>query len=187
MTFFLLGLVIFFGTHLWTALARGGRARMIKALGPGPYKGLYSLLSIIGFVLIVIGWKGADASVVYATPPRTRHLAFLLMLVALIALASAYLPKGRIAATLKHPMLAGVKFWALAHLLVNGEVRSIILFGSFLLYAVIDRIAVKRRGEPTPAPGPLQNDLIAGLVGAAAFAAIYFFLHPYIAGVSLRS
>lgn len=186
MTLFILGLLIFFGTHLWTALARKGREGLIAKLGAGPYKGLYSLAAIAGFALIVIGWRGADTSVVYTPPAFLTHVTYLLVLLALILLAAAYLPAGKIAAAAKHPMLAGVKLWAFGHLLVNGEVRSIMLFGAFLAYGVIDRIAVKKRNEPTPKAGPISNDLIAVAVGAGAWAAIYFFLHPFIAGVALR-
>lgn len=186
MTLFILGLVIFFGTHLWTALARKGRDGLINKLGAGPYKGLYSLVSIAGFVLIVIGWRDADASIVYSPPDYLKYVTYLLVFLALVLLAAAYLPKGRIAAAAKHPMLAGVKLWAFGHLLANGEVRSLMLFGAFLAYAVIDRIAVKRRDEPTPKAGPVSNDILAGAVGAGAWAAIYFFLHPYVGGVSLQ-
>ena len=186
MTIFLLGMAVFFGTHLYTALARGSRERLVKRLGAGPYKGLYSLVSIAGFALIVIGWRSADTSLVYAPPEGGRHIAYLLTLFAFMMVAAAYAPKGRIAAAIKHPMLAGVKAWAFAHLLVNGEVRSVILFGAFLAYGVIDRIAVKRRGDNGPAPGPARNDVIALLAGVAAWAAVFLFLHPYIAGVALR-
>ncbi|NWG93094.1 MAG: NnrU family protein [Parvularculaceae bacterium] len=186
MTLFLAGLAVFFGTHLWTAFARKGREKLIANLGAGPYKGLYSLASLAGFALIILGWPGADASVLYAPPAWGRHAAFALTLLALILITAAYLPRGKIAATAKHPMLAGVKLWAFGHLLANGEVRSVILFGAFLAYGVIDRIAVKKRGEPTPTAGPAANDAIAVVAGAALWAAIYFFLHLYIAGVSLR-
>lgn len=185
MALFILGLALFFGTHLWTAFARKARDRLIAQLGPGPYKGLYSLLSIAGFAMIVIGWQDADASVLYAPPDWTRHVAYVFVLVALVLLAAAYLPTGKIAAAAKHPMLAGVKLWALAHLLANGEVRSVILFGAFLAYGVVDRVAVKRRSEKTPEAGPIRNDLIAVAVGVGAWAAIYFFLHRYVAGVDL--
>lgn len=185
MTLFLFGLVVFFGTHLWTAFARKPREALIARLGAGPYKGLYSLVSIAGFALLIVGWRGADASVLYAPPAFLKHVAYLLMLIALILLASAYLPKGKIAAAAQHPMLASVKVWAFAHLLVNGEVRSLILFGAFLAYAIFDRIAVKKRGAPTPKAGPAVNDVIAVAVGAGAWAAIYLALHPYIAGVAL--
>jgi uncharacterized membrane protein len=178
--------LIFFGMHLWTALARKGREGLIGKFGAGPYKGLYSLVAIAGFALIVIGWRDADQTVIYAPPAFLIHAAYLLMLLALVLLAAAYLPKGKIAATAKHPMLAGVKLWAFGHLLVNGDVRSALLFGAFLAFAVIDRIAVKKRNEPTPKAGAGANDMIAIAVGAGAWAAIYFVLHPYIAGVALR-
>ncbi len=187
MTIFILGIALFFGTHLWTALARKGRDGMIAKLGAGPYKGLYSLAALAGFALIIVGWRSADATVLYTAPDWMRHVTYLLMLIALVLLAAAYLPKGRIAAAAKHPMLAGVKIWAFAHLLVNGDVRSVILFGSFLAFAILDRILVKKRGEPTQAAGPVTNDAIAVAVGAAVWAAIFFVLHPYIAGVTLRA
>ncbi|MEK7265939.1 MAG: NnrU family protein [Pseudomonadota bacterium] len=183
---FILGLIIFFGSHLFTALARGARERLIAKLGAGAYKGLYSLVSLAGFALIVIGWRSADASVIYAPPAYLKHVTYLLVFLALVLLASAYLPAGKIAAAAKHPMLAGVKLWAFGHLLSNGEVRSLMLFGAFLAFAVIDRIALKRRNGPTRPAGPVRNDILAIAVGGGAFAAIYFFLHPYIAGVALR-
>lgn len=186
MTLFILGLAIFFGTHLCTALARGPRDALIAKLGPMPYKGLYSVAALAGFALIIVGWRGADASLLYSPPTWGRHVAYLLMLIALVLLAAAYLPAGKIAAAAKHPMLAGVKLWAFGHLLANGEARSVILFGAFLAFAIVDRIAVKKRNEKTPAPGPAANDLMAIVIGLAAWAAIYFFLHPYIAGVELR-
>lgn len=185
MTLFLLGLAIFFGAHLFTAFARDARAGLIARLGEGPYKGLYSLVSIAGFALIVMGWSGAGAGLLYAPPPWMRHVAYGLNLIAFILLAAAYLPAGKIAAAVKHPMLAGVKIWALAHLLVNGEVRSVILFGAFLAYAVADRIAVKRRGAPVRAAGPARNDLIAVIAGAVFYAFVALFAHRYIAGVAL--
>lgn len=185
MTFFILGLIIFFGSHLWATFARGPREALVLKLGAGPYKGLYSLVAAVGFALIIVGWRTADVSLVYAPPSWARHITYALMLIALICLAAAYLPKGRIAPALQHPMLAGVKIWAAAHLLANGEVRSVILFGAFLAYAVIDRIAVKKRGEPVPAAGPLLNDVTVIAVGAAAWAGIFFYAHRFIAGVAL--
>ena len=185
MTLFLAGLIIFFGAHFFSGLARGPRASLIGKLGAGPYKGLYSLVSLAGFALIIIGWPKADTTILYTTPEVLRHLTYVLMLIAFILLAAAYLPAGRIAAMAKHPMLAGVKVWAFAHLLVNGDVRSVLLFGSFLAFAVIDRIAVKKRGDATPAAGPARNDMIAIGVGAAAWAGAAFFAHRYIAGVAL--
>lgn len=185
MTLFILGLIIFFGAHSFTAFARNARAGLIAKLGAGPYKGLYSLVSILGFALIIVGWRHADASALYAPPPFLRHVAYLLMPVALVLIVAAYAPAGRIAHAVKHPMLAAVKVWAFAHLLVNGEVRSVLLFGGFLIFAVADRIAVKRRNAPVRDAGPWRNDAIAVLAGAAAFAAVFLYLHRYIAGVAL--
>ncbi|GJL91822.1 NnrU family protein [Hyphococcus sp.] len=185
MTLFLLGLFIFFGAHLFTSIAREARAGMISKLGAGPYKGLYSLVSLAGFILIIVGWRGADASALYSPPDAMRHITFLLVPIAFVLLAAAYLPAGKIAAVTKHPMLAGVKIWAFAHLLSNGEVRSVLLFGSFLVYAVIARIAAKRRDAPIRAAGPVMNDLIAVIVGLAVAAIVALYAHRYVAGVAL--
>lgn len=186
MTLFILGLVVFFAPHLATALLRGPRQRLVNALGAGPYKGLYSVVSAIGLVLIILGWPDADRTALYDPPSVMRYATQALMLGAFVLLAAAYLPRGKLAAAAKHPMLAAVKLWAFGHLLANGEMRSVILFGAFLAYGVIDRIAVKRRGAPVPARGPVANDAIAVVVGVAIWAAVYFWLHPFIAGVALR-
>jgi uncharacterized membrane protein len=186
MALFILGLIVFFVPHFATPFARGWRERTIQRLGEGPYKGLYSLVSAVGFGLIVYGWRQADATALYSAPDWMRYVTQAFMLLAFVLLAAAYLPRGKIAHVVKHPMLASVKLWAFGHLLVNGEVRSLILFGSFLAYAAFDRIAVKRRGAPVPAEGPVRNDAIAVAVGVGAWFAVYFVLHRYIAGVSLR-
>lgn len=190
MMYFILGLILFFATHFFTAFARGPRQGVIDRLGAMGYKGAYSLLSIAGFALIVIGWPAADATALYTPPAFLRHVTYLLTLVAMILVASAYLPSGAIASATKHPMVAGVKVWAFAHLLSNGEIRSVILFGLFLAYGVLDRIALKRRGGATPvrpAGGRgLINDGLAVVAGVALWAAIFGFLHPVIAGVALH-
>jgi len=185
MMLFILGLIIFFVPHFYTTFARESRARLIARLGDGPYKGLYSLVSLIGFVLIIIGWRSASAEPLYTTPYFFRHISYFLMLIALVLIVAAYAPPGKIGHAVKHPMLAAVKIWAFAHLLVNGEIRSVILFGSFLAYAVIDRIAVKRRNTQTRPAGPVRNDIIALLIGLGVYLFILFYGHRYIAGVSL--
>ena len=182
---FYLGQLIFFGTLFFTTYARGAREGLVAKLGANGYKGLYSIGALAGFVLIVMGWKSASTAALYAPPAFLRHVTFLLMAPALILLVSAYLPAGKIKAAVKHPMLAGVKIWAFAHLLSNGEIRSVILFGAFLLYAVLDRIAVKKRGDATPTAGAVTNDILAIVIGLAAYAAILFYLHPHIAGVPI--
>jgi len=185
MSIFILGLILFFAVHSFVAFFRKQRDNLIARIGEWPFKGLYSLISLAGFVMIIMGWPDADATALYVTPPYLRHITYALMAVAMILLVAAYAPAGRIAAAVKHPMLAGVKIWAFAHLLVNGEVRSILLFGAFLVFAVGDRIAVKRRNAPTPVAGPVRNDIIAIVIGLAAYALIALTLHRSIAGVAL--
>lgn len=186
----LLGLVVFLGTHLFTT-ARAPRAALIARLGENGYRIGYSLVSLVGIVLIARGfgqYRAAGMIDVWTPPVWTRHLALLLVLFAFIAFASAYLP-GRIKRTLKHPMLAGVKIWALAHLLANGDLGSILLFGSFLAWAVIARISVKRRDEvvdhggPATAPASPRNDILAVAIGGAAFFVFARWLHPVLIGV----
>lgn len=189
MLYLVLGLVIFFGTHLFSAFRSREPGRDIKAkLGAGPYMGLYSLLAIGGFVLIVWGYGEArPAPILYQPPVWMAHLNLALMLPAMILLAAAYAPTGRIRKAVKHPMLAAVKIWALGHLLANGELNSVLLFGSFLAYGVIDRIAVKKRGDNGPgpdAPVSAMGDIAAVVIGAAAYGAILLWLHPILFGVA---
>ncbi len=179
------GLFVFFAAHYFSAVARRARDGLVRRMGEGPYKGAFSLVSLAGFALIILGWRSADASLVYSPPAFLRHATLALMPFATILIVAAYAPAGRIAAAVKHPMLAAVKIWAFAHLLSNGEVRSVLLFGAFLAFAVIDRIALKRRGAPTPAPGPVRNDVIAVIAGVAIYAVIYLWAHRWIAGVPL--
>ena len=185
MALLIIGLAVFIGVHLFTALARDARGKMIARIGEQGFKGLFSLLSLAGLVIIILGWRSADPTVLYTPPHWLRHLTLGLMLFAIILLVAAYAPSGRIAAAVKHPMLAAVKIWAFAHLLSNGEVRSALLFGSLLAFAVIDRIAVKRRNAPVPIAGPVRNDMIAVVVGLGVYVVIYLWAHRWIAGVPL--
>jgi uncharacterized membrane protein len=188
MTVLILGLVVFLGIHTFTTL-RTSRAALIHSLGEGPYKGLYSLLSAVGLGLIVWGF-GLYRTSAYQqlwVPPQWLHpVALVLMWFAFVALAAAYSPAGKIKATLRHPMLLGVKIWALAHLLVNGDVGGMILFASLLLWAGYDRMALKRRGDLGAASvsGLTAGDAISLVVGSAAYAAM-FWLHPLAIGVSI--
>ncbi len=188
MMYLVLGLVIFFGTHLFSAVrSRAPGKNLRETMGEGPYMGLYSLLSIAGFALIVWGYGAArPAPILYTPPAFLAHVNLLLMAFAMIFLAAAYLPTGRIKKAVKHPMLLAVKIWAFGHLLANGELNSVLLFGSFLAYGVIDRIAVKRRGDNGPGPDAavsMVGDAGAVLVGLAAYAAIAFWLHPILFGM----
>ena len=189
----ILGLVVFFGVHTLTT-QREARARLIASFGDGGYKIGYSLVAAIGLALIVWGfahYRSAGMIDVWEglVPARAlvilRHITVALMLPAVILVVASYI-RGRIYTTLKHPMLAGVKLWAAAHLLANGDLGSIILFGSFLGWAVFDRISLKRRADAGAPPIPVGgagNDLIAVAVGIVAYLALAFAFHPVVIGV----
>lgn len=185
MALLVLGLALFLGGHLFTR-ARGVRAGVIASLGEGPYKIAYSLVSALGLVLIVVGWRSAPYVELWSPPAWTRHLTVTLMWPAFILLVSAYLP-GHIRAKARHPMLAAVKLWAAAHLVANGDLASVVLFGSLLAWAVVTRILLKRqeRVEGRPArPASWQNDVIAIVIGTAAYGLFGAFLHPLLIGRS---
>jgi len=183
----ILGLVLFLGVHTLTT-QRELRASVIASTGEGGYKIGYALVSFAGLALIVWGFAHYRATGwidVWYPPTVLKHIAVALMLPAVILVVAAYI-RGRIYTTVKHPMLSGIKLWAAAHLLANGDLGSIILFGSFLAWAVFDRISLKRRkdagGPPIPVGGP-TNDLIAIAVGTIAYLALAFAFHPAVIGV----
>jgi uncharacterized membrane protein len=183
----ILGLVLFLGVHSLTT-QRELRASVIASTGEGGYKIGYALVSVAGLALIVWGFAHYRATGwidVWYPPRALKHIAVALMLPAVILVVAAYL-RGRIYTTVKHPMLSGVKLWAAAHLLANGDLGSIILFGSFLGWAVYDRISLKHRADagapPIPVGGP-ANDLIAVAVGIVAYLALAFAFHPAVIGV----
>jgi uncharacterized membrane protein len=183
----ILGLVLFLGVHTLSA-QRELRARLIAAWGEGGYKGGYALVSLSGLVLIVWGFAQYRATGwvdVWDPPKPLKHITMALMLPAVILVVAAYI-RGHIYTALKHPMLAGVKLWAAAHLLANGDLGGIILFGSFLGWAVFDRISLKRRSDAGAPPIPIGgwgNDLIAVAVGIVAYLALAFAFHPVVIGV----
>jgi uncharacterized membrane protein len=185
----ILGLVLFLGVHTLTT-QRELRAGLIASWGEGGYKVGYALVSLVGLVLIVWGfadYRSTGWIDVWYPPAAMKHIAVALMLPAVILVAASYI-RGRIYTTLKHPMLAGVKLWAAAHLLANGDLGSIVLFGSFLGWAVFDRISLKHRADsgapPIPVGGP-GNDLIAVAVGVIAYLALAFVFHPVVIGVPI--
>ena len=185
----ILGLVLFFAVHPLTT-QRGLRARCIDAMGEGGYKITFSLVSAVGLALIIWGFAHYRATGwidVWHPPVAFRHITVALMLPAVILVVASYI-RGRIYTRLKHPMLAGVKLWAAAHLLANGDLGSIILFGSFLAWAVFDRISLKHRadtGAPPIPVGGLSNDMIAVAVGCVAYLALAFVFHPVVIGVAV--
>ena len=188
MLYLLAGLAVFFGPHLYSAFRTRDPGKGLRAtLGYGPYMGLYSLVAIAGVALIAVGYGETRAlGSLWYPPVWTRHLNILIQFVAYICVFAAYTPTGYIKKTLKHPMLVGVKLWTVGHLLANGEINSIILFGSFLVYAVIDRIAVKKRGDngpPVDAKPTVIGDLAAVILSAGFWVAMVFGLHRILFGM----
>ncbi|WP_315806153.1 MULTISPECIES: NnrU family protein [unclassified Bradyrhizobium] len=181
------GLVLFLGAHVFTA-QRGARARLIASMGEGTYKIVYSLVALAGLALIVWGfahYRADEFQAVWNPPKFLKHLNIALMLPAVILVVAAYV-RGRIYSAVKHPMLAGVKLWAFGHLLANGDLGGIVLFGSILAWAVYDRISLKRRADPGAPPipvGGIGNDLIAVVVGIVAYLALAFAFHPVVLGI----
>ncbi|MDP1685041.1 NnrU family protein [Hydrogenophaga sp.] len=190
MLLLILGLVLFLGVHSVSIVSADGRNRLVKQMGEGPWKALYSLVSLAGFVLIVVGYGAAREAPVllYTLPNGFRHLAAVLMLPVFVLLLAAYLP-GRIKSAAKHPMLLAVKLWALAHLLANGTLADVLLFGGFLAWAVVDRISVKKRTaagllHPGPVlPGSKANDAIALVGGLAIYVLFVVWAHAWLIGV----
>ncbi len=183
------GLLLFLGVHSVRIVADRWRSTTIARIGEGPWKGLYSLVSVAGFVLIVWGFGQARvmAPQLWVPPVGMRHLAALLTLLAFVLLAAAYVPRNQIKARLHHPMVLGVKTWALAHLLSNGSLAEVLLFGSFLLWAAFDFSAARRRDRALGtvyAPGTPAATALTVVVGAVAWAVFVFWLHGRLMGVS---
>ncbi len=193
MSMLILGLVIFLGVHATSIFAPAWRNAQVAARGEAVWKGGYALLSLIGLALIVYGYGMARGNpvVLYEPPAFLRHVAWTLMLPVFPLLLAAYLP-GRISAATKHPMLLAVKLWALAHLLANGDLASLLLFGAFLAWAVADRISLKRRpvlpgtSRAASAPAGRYNDAMAIVAGLGLYAAFLGVLHVWLIGVSPR-
>jgi uncharacterized membrane protein len=183
------GLVLFLGAHSVRVFAEGWRTATIAQVGDKGWKGMFSLVSIAGFVLVVIGYGLARQNPVslWPQPPVwTRHLAALLTLVAFVLVTAAYVPRNQLKATLHHPMILGVKVWAFAHLLANNTVADFVLFGGFLAWAVLDFRAARKRDRAAGtvyADGTARRTAVTVLVGAAAWAVFAFWLHRAWIGV----
>jgi len=181
-----LGLLVFLGAHIFVSL-RGARADVIARIGLHAYRGAFALVSLVGLVLIVWGYgqyRAHEWIQLWSPPGFMRHITVGLMLFATIFIVAAFIPS-HIKTRLKHPMLAGVKTWAFAHLLSNGDLGSILLFGAFLAWGVYARIAAKRRGDlgPQTAPTGWGNDAIVIVVGLIIYLALGYAFHPIVIGV----
>ena len=189
MSYLVLGLVLFLGVHSVRIVADGWRTQMRARLGELPWKGLYSLVSALGLALIVWGYGLARQQplVLWVPPTGMRHAAALLTLIAFILLAAAYVPRNALKARLHHPMVLGVKVWALAHLLSNGNLADVLLFGAFLLWAVFDFRAARQRDRAqgaVVASGMATGTTATVLVGAAAWAGFALWAHAWLIGVA---
>ena len=181
MSWLVLGIVVFFAVHLLPTVP-ALRAVAVEKLGGSAYKGTYSALAAAGLVMIIWGKVTADFVPLWEPPTWGRPATLPLMLVALILLAASHMP-GNIKRITRHPMLWGIALWGLAHLAANGDLASLLLFGSFLSYTVIDGLSVMTRNSKTPLETqPIRRDLIAVIAGAVAFG-VLLFLHPYLFGV----
>ena len=188
MTALLLGLLIFLGVHSTRVFAEDWRGRTRARLGEGPYKGAYTLLSLVGFALIVWGYGQARQQPValWMPQPWARHLASLLTVVAFVLLAAAYVPRNGIKSRLHHPMVLGVKVWALAHLLANHTLADLLLFGSFLAWAALSFRAARQRDRAAGTVYPAGSAAMTGLtvvVGLAGWAAFALWAHTAWIGV----
>jgi uncharacterized membrane protein len=183
----IIGLAVFLGMHSISIVSPALRARAVAAMGFNVWRGLYSLVSVAGFVLIVYGFGLArqDPVVLYVPPVWTRHLTFILMLPVFPLLLAAYLP-GRISTAMKHPMLAAVKFWAVAHLLSVGLLADVLLFGAFLAWAVFDRLSFRHRPPQVikRAPEGRLNDVVAVFVGLGLYVFFIVWAHLKLFGVA---
>jgi uncharacterized membrane protein len=188
MTMLLIGLLIFLGAHSVRIFAEPWRQAQIARMGAGAWKGAYSLVSLAGLALIVWGYGMARAVPVelWASPGWMRHLSSLLNVGAFVLLAAAYVPRNRIRVEVGHPMVAGVTLWALAHLLSNGRLADLALFGAFLAWGLLDFRAARARDREAGvrrAPGTPGGDLAVLAVGIAAAAVFALWLHGPLVGV----
>jgi uncharacterized membrane protein len=188
MLYLVAGLVLFLGVHSVRIVADGWRTRTLAQVGEGVYKGVYTLLSLVGFGLIIYGFGVAreTPTMLWMPPVGMRHAASLLTLIAFVLLAAAYVPRNGIKARVHHPMVLGVKSWALAHLLANGSVAHVLLFGSFLAWGVVDFISARRRDRAAGTQYPAGNvpaTVLTVVVGGAAWAVFALVLHGWLIGV----
>jgi uncharacterized membrane protein len=188
MAMLILGLVLFLGIHSTRIFADDWRSGMVARLGPLPWKGLYSVISLVGFIVIIWGFRAArqETLVLWTSPGWMRHVTALLTVFAFILLVSAYVPRNSIKARLHHPMVLGVKVWALAHLLSNGTAAGVLLFGAFLVWAVFSFRAARQRDRANHTlypPGNVVGTSVAVALGLVTWSVFAMFLHGPLIGV----
>lgn len=189
MTLLIIGLIMFLGIHSTRIFFEPVRVWWINTFGAGIWRALYTIISFAGLILIVIGFApaSANATVVWVPPFALLHVTAFLTLLSSIFVAAAYLPAGRIKARLRHPMTVGVMVWALAHLLINGMSHEVLLFGSMLIWSVLVLLSALRRDRQMRLAflaGPVRNDLIAIVIGAAVWVVLVGYAHEWLFGVA---
>lgn len=185
MTLLALGLLLFAGLHLIKSLAPGLRSELQGRLGENAYKGIFSLLVLASLALVVFGWRSAAPEFVYAPSPALTAPALLLLVLAFLLLVVSSRPS-RLRRVVRHPQLSGVALWGIAHLLLNGDSRALLLFGGMTVWAVAEMLAINRRDGSwvkPPAPGPAAD--LLNLLIAAVLVALVVYLHPWLAGVAV--
>jgi uncharacterized membrane protein len=184
MAYLILGILLWAAAHLFPAMGVDRRARVVERLGEGPYRGLFSVVIAVAVVLMVFGWQSATPTLIYRAPSLGPPLTGMIMLVALVLFFAARL-QTNIKRALRHPQLSGVLVWAFAHLLANGDSRSVTLFGGLAAWSVVQMIAINRRDGPwkKPDPVPLKRDVLPVVVGVVAYG-ILLWAHPWLFGVS---
>lgn len=189
MALLIAGLLLFIGAHSIRVFADDWRTRTLASVGEKPWKGIVTVISIIGFALIIVGYGNArlDPVVLWVPPVWTRHLAILINLIAFISLTAAYVPRNSIKAKIGHPMVAGVKAWAIAHLIANGNLADVMLFGAFLLWSILNFRASRRRDRAnniTYPAGTMGKNVMTLVIGTIVWAVFTMFLHVRLIGVS---
>lgn len=186
MLWLIIGLILFLGIHSVRFLAPGVRAGVIDKRGENAWKGMYTVISLLGFVVLVWGYAQArpDAPVVYEPPAFIKHVNLLIMWFAFVIVATNRRPAGRIKKAVKHPMLVATKLWAVGHLLSNGDLASILLFGGFLAWAVADRISLKYRPAETIVEGGARDDIMALVGGTVLYLVFLLWAHQWLFGVA---
>jgi len=179
------GLCVWVAVHSFPAVAVEQRARLVRNLGTGPYKGLFALGILISIILIVLGWRSTEPVFLYQLPAATRHLTYLLVLITFVLFVAAR-TRNSIKRYLRHPQLTGVVLWSIGHLLVNGDSRSLVLFGVLGLWAILEMVMINRREgvRVKPEPVAVTKNLAVIIAGMVLFA-VLLLLHPWIAGVRL--
>jgi uncharacterized membrane protein len=182
-----LGLLLWIFVHLFPSLAPGARNQLVARMGLNPYKGIFSLLIIAGVLLIVLGWRATDPVYFYHPPPGMRHGAMLLVVIGFILMVAASFPKTRIKRFLRHPQLTGVLLWAIAHLFVNGDSRSLLVFGSIAAWCVVSMLLINRRDGAWIKPAVVQGwgrEALIPVIGIALSLLVVRF-HQYLSGIPL--